>query len=103
MKIDISPELAERIQRKVESGEYPSADAVLSKALQALEEHDDGTAAMRVMVQEGIDALERGDFRVYTKDNLHELFDEVKREGRLRRKRREERNARLAESKVVGD
>ena len=103
MKIDISPELTERIQRKIESGEYSSPHAVLSEALQALEERDDGTAAVRAIVQEGIDSLESGDFTVYTKENLHELFDEVKREGRLMRKRREERKKRLAKSKVIND
>ena len=103
MNIDISKELAERIERKVESGEYPSPEAVLRKALQVLEEYEDGTIAMRASVQEGIDALERGDFTTYTKENLHELFDEVKHEGRLMRKRREERMKRLAKSQTVSD
>ena len=45
MKIDISPELAERIQRQVDCGNYS----------------------------------------VYTDENLHELFDDVKRRGRWRK------------------
>ena len=103
MKIEFDSELAESIQRRVESGDYPSPEAVIRKALQVLEEYDDGTIAMRIMVREGIDALERGDFTTYTKENLHELFDEVKREGRLMRKRSEERQKRLAKGKVASD
>ena len=39
-------------------------------------------------IYEGIDALDNGDYRSYTKETLHELFDEVKRQGREQRRLR---------------
>lgn len=40
MNISISDQINERIRRKVESGQYPSTDDVLARALTLLEEHD---------------------------------------------------------------
>ena len=40
MNISVSDQISERIRRKVESGQYPSADDVLARALTLLEEHD---------------------------------------------------------------
>lgn len=40
MNISVSEQINERIKRKVESGQYPSADDVLARALTLLEEHD---------------------------------------------------------------
>ena len=37
-------------------------------------------------VYEGIDDFDNGNYRTYTRETIHELFDEVKRQGReLRR------------------
>ena len=63
MNISINKELAERIEHKVKSGYYPSVDAVVDKALELLDEHDQD---LRAFVQEGIDALENGDYVEYT-------------------------------------
>ena len=78
MKIDISPELAELIDSRVQSGEYPSASAVIEKAMALLDEQDH---ELRAFIQEGIDALENGDYVEYTDENLHELVDDVHRRG----------------------
>ena len=40
MNISVSDQINERIRRKVDSGQYPSADEVLARALTLLEEHD---------------------------------------------------------------
>lgn len=87
MNIPISKELAERIEHKVRSGNYPSADAVINKALELLDEHDD---ELRAFVQEGIDALENGDYVEYTDENLHEFFEDVHRRGLERLESRDE-------------
>ena len=78
MNIAISEELVERIEHKVKSGYYPSADAVVDKALELLDKHDQD---LRAFVQEGIDALENGDYVEYTDENLHELVEDVHRRG----------------------
>lgn len=41
MNIPISEELPQRIERKVGSGNYPFAEAVMDKALELLDEQDD--------------------------------------------------------------
>ena len=88
MYISIRDQDMERIQQKVDSGMYPSPDAVIAKALALLDEHDDKLygelSEVRKMVQEGIDALKNGDYVEYTDENLHELFEDVKRRGRER-------------------
>ena len=94
MKIDISPGLAERIQRMVDSDNYESMNLVLETAVQLLEEyeveHEYELSIVRGMVRVAAEDMEKGNYRVYTDENLHELFDEMKREGRLRAKRRKE-------------
>lgn len=40
MNISVSDQVNKRIRRKVESGQYPSTDDVLARALTLLEEHD---------------------------------------------------------------
>ena len=74
MNISVRKELAERIEHKVKSGYYPSVDAVVDKALELLDEHDQD---LRAFIQEGIDALENGDYVEYTDENLHEFFEDV--------------------------
>ena len=87
MNISVSKELAERIEHKVKSGYYPSVDAVVDKALELLYEHD---RDLRAFLQEGIDALENGDYVEYTDENLHELVEDVHRRGLERLKTRGE-------------
>lgn len=41
MNISINEQNEERIKRKVESGQYPSIDDVIAKALELLDEHDE--------------------------------------------------------------
>ncbi len=107
MKIDTSPELAERIQSLVDSGNYQSVDHVLEAAVHLLEEHEvkneHELSIVRGMVREAAKSMERGDYREYTKENLHELFDDVKRRGRLRAKQRKERERREILGEAVGE
>ncbi len=101
MKIDISPELVERIQRLVDCGEYHSIEAVIERAMCLLEEdeaeYEKELAKVRAMLKEAEEDMKQGRYRVYTDENLHELFDEIKREGRKRSIERLERK--LAEAK----
>ncbi|MBW3572338.1 MAG: type II toxin-antitoxin system ParD family antitoxin [Gemmatimonadetes bacterium] len=64
MPLSLSPELERRITEKVESGEYDSAEDVLSDALDALshltEEEEAKHNALRREIQKGIDSLNNG-------------------------------------------
>ena len=42
---------------------------------------------------EGIDAMENGDYRTYTRETIHELFEDVKRRGIERRQLRKGQKA----------
>ena len=62
MDIAISEQNQERIRRKVESGMYPSVDAVLANALTLLDQRDDDLkselADMRQKVRKGAGGVE---------------------------------------------
>lgn len=107
MKIEISTELTKRIQRLVDFGDYQSVDHVLEAAVDLLEEyekeHEFELTIVRGMVRQAAEAVERGEYRTYTDENLHELFDEVKREGRIRAERRKERERREILGEAASD
>ena len=106
MDISISPELAERIERFVNSDRYTSVDEVIEKAVCLLEEdeaaYEKEVAKVRAMLKEAEEDVKRGDYVEYTDKNLHEFFEDVKRRGieRARRKAIETLNA---VSEVVND
>ena len=56
MDISINEQNQEWIKRKIESGEFASADEVLEKALEALEERTRKTEALRREIQAGFDS-----------------------------------------------
>ena len=95
MKIELSKELMERLQRMVDCGNYESVDHALKAAVHLLEEYEKENefelTIVRGMVRQAAEAVERGDYRTYTDENLHELFDDVKRRGRIRAERRKDR------------
>ena len=103
MAVSISEKYLAHIQRLVDSGRYPSADDVVARALALLEERDLADsdpaiaaelAEIRAKVKEGIEALERGDYKEYTNETLYQLFEDIKREGRQRAERRQSRATR---------
>jgi hypothetical protein len=65
---------------------------VIEKALSLLDKYDEKLEALRRDVQVGLDQLERGEYRSYTSETLHELFEEVEAEGRKRLEAKRQRN-----------
>ena len=91
MEITISDEHLAHISKLVDSGRYPSADAVIARALALLEERDLADsdpaiaaelAEVRAKVMQGIDDLKHGRYTVYSKETRHLLVEDVKRRGR---------------------
>ena len=81
MPLSLSPELERRITAKIESGEYESAENVVSDALDALSLLNENEAkhdALRREIQKGIDDLDNG---------RHSPIDEVFARLRARRQR----------------
>ncbi len=97
MNISLPPALEKFIQDKIGSGCYSTASEVVRDGLRMLQEQD-RLAQMRLNelrreVQMGIDAIERGEYKTYNREELRELFGQIKRDGR-KRLAREKRTAR---------
>jgi antitoxin ParD1/3/4 len=84
MNVSLTPELDRYVLSKVESGRYNSASEVLREALRLLQERDEirelQLAEARFRIQNGLDALARGD---YVEGTATELY-----EGAIKRSRR---------------
>lgn len=63
MTIKLSDELEKMIQQKVESGAYPSAQAIVREAIENLLRDNEGFAPgeLDAMLKVGTDELDRGD------------------------------------------
>ena len=101
MEITISEKYLARIRKLIDSGCYPSADAVVDRALALLEERDladtdpaieKELADIREKVMRGIKDFEEGRYTEYA--NVDEIFEDAKRRARGRKERREHRAAR---------
>lgn len=102
MEITISEKYLAHISMLVESGRYPSADAVIARALGLLEERDLADsdpaiaaelAEIRAKVMQGVDDLRNGRYTKY--ESREELVEDIRKRGIERRERRKERSARV--------
>ena len=78
MENSIRDELLERIQWKVDAGIYPSANDVVERALDLLDQRDVAIAMVRDLVQESIDDFEAERYKTYSKENRDELLEDIK-------------------------
>ena len=94
MDIKISEEHLAHIRKLVDSGRYPSADAVIARALALLEERDladsdpaieKELADIRKKVMEGVDDLRNGRHTRY--ESAEQLVEDIKRRAKERRAR----------------
>ena len=102
MKPTISEEYLAHIRKLIDSGRYPSADAVIARALGLLEERDLADsdpaiaaelAEIRAKVMQGVDDLKNGRYTKY--ESREDLLEDIRRRGIERRERRKERSARI--------
>ena len=94
MDISISEELLERIQWRVNAGIYASADEVVERALDLLDECDVEIARIRDLVQVGRDDLAAGRYTTYTEETLDNLVEDVRRRS-LKKLESREKNSSL--------
>jgi putative addiction module CopG family antidote len=94
MEVEISEEYITHIRKLVDSGRYPSVDAVIARALALLEERDLADsdpaiaaelAEVRKKVMEGIDDLRNGRHTKY--ETADQLVADVKKRAKERRER----------------
>lgn len=66
MNVELTPELEQLVQRKVDSGRYSSASQVVGQALRLLDQMDYSAPlskdAVRERIEEGWQAAQRGEF-----------------------------------------
>lgn len=99
MEITISEEYIAHIRKLVDSGRYPSVDAVMARALALLEERDLADsdpaiaaelAEIRAKVMQGIDDLRNGRHTKY--ESAAQLVEDIKRRAKERRDKENARN-----------
>jgi|SRR5262245_54624529 Arc/MetJ-type ribon-helix-helix transcriptional regulator len=97
MAIVLSRELEEQIQELVRSGRFESAEQCVRTCVAWFQDHEKDQhkwlaqmqahgEEVRRLVAEGTAALERGDVVVYDDESLKALCEQIKREGRERRR-----------------
>ncbi|MEM6711760.1 MAG: type II toxin-antitoxin system ParD family antitoxin [Pseudomonadota bacterium] len=69
---DLGKPLEEFVEELVKSGRYGSKSEVLREGIRLVQEREAKLAEFKAKIQEGVDAIERGD--VY---DLDEVFDEL--------------------------
>ena len=82
MSIRLAPDIEAKINKRVERGHYPDADAVVEEALRVLEARD-RKETLRALIQEGLDDIERGDVIEMTPTFWDEIMAEADEEDRL--------------------
>lgn len=85
MNVSLTPELEKLVNEKVESGLYQTASEVVREALRLLKERDHAREQLRADVQDGFDALARGEGRTYDKVSGRQLAERIKPRGRATR------------------
>ena len=85
MNVSLTPELEQLVKEKVESGLYQTASEVVREALRLLKERDHAREQLRADVQDGFDALARGEGRTCDKASGRQLAERIKSRGRATR------------------
>jgi putative addiction module CopG family antidote len=82
MSVTLNPRLEERIRHWIESGRYSDADAVIDKALEALENQEQTRLAkLRELVTVGFASGDGGEFTPETWAEIAREADEADRLG----------------------
>src|SRR5205085_526308 len=88
INVSLPPDLEVLVREKVASGMYDSVSDVFCEALYLLKDRDE---LKRIRLEElrreiaiGIEQIEKGEYVEYDDDSLHEMFEQIKTEGRRR-------------------
>jgi antitoxin ParD1/3/4 len=76
MNVSLTPQLEQLVREKVESGRYNNASEVVREGLRLIERRDQKLNSLRILLQEGFDQIERGEYV----DADEDYFDRVDRE-----------------------
>ncbi len=82
MSVTLTPRLEERIRHWIENGRYPDAEAVIDKALEALEDQEQAQfVRLRELVLAGFASGDGGEFTPETWEEIAREADEADRLG----------------------
>ena len=84
MNVSLTPELERLVSDKVSSGMYQTASEVIREGLRLIKERDEQLETLSRDVRAGFDAVERGDYTVYSETSLEQLGKRIKSRGRKR-------------------
>ena len=83
--MEISQHHEDRIRHFLKSGKYTSAEDVVGKALEALNEREEALTQemedVRVKVQEGTNQLKSGDYTECTDERLDAVLEDIENEA----------------------
>lgn len=86
MTITLPSEIEKIVTEKVSSGEYQSADEVISSGVRLLEAREKGNEALRQEIMRGFGDIQEGRFSTFSSDEELETFsDDIIRQARERR------------------
>jgi putative addiction module CopG family antidote len=86
LNVTLSADLEERIAQKVSQGDYPSADELVSEAVQRfLADEEQDIEELRAMLAKADEQIERGEYTEYNAQTIHLLAERVKADGRAKR------------------
>ncbi len=77
MHINLSPEIEQFLQEKVNAGYYGNASEVVRDAIRRMKDDEDKLVALRAAVQIGDEQLEKGLGVAYTAERLEHLTQQA--------------------------
>jgi antitoxin ParD1/3/4 len=85
MNVSLTPEIERLVREKIARGEYESAEAFVSQAVQRMIDEDNEEDALRDQIRGRIEAAEaeidRGEYGEYDEGSINELAKDVHRRG----------------------
>lgn len=75
-------DLAEFVERELQSGKYTSEEELICEALRLLRERERRKDDLREEILPALDRLDRGEGKIYNEDELRQMAEDVKIRGR---------------------
>lgn len=79
MSADLGKPLEEFVENLIKSGRYRSRSEVLREGVRLVQEREAKFAHLKTMIQEGLDAADRGELH-----DIDDVFDEILGEAEVR-------------------
>lgn len=85
MEVHLTPDQQAFVRQAIETGRFRGEEDAVREALSLWEERERKRAEILAAVDAAETSLARGDGHVITEQSMHDLAEEVKQRGRLKR------------------